>query len=300
MYNAFSLDLTRFRRLPPHVDEPGRPSPDSRHLLRRVLLHVPRFDPRTLREPSVLEQEVERLAAELSVGIASAPAPLLLPRPDDVSLNRCTLIEVPEELAAAIHTSFHYLGAARKGSVHLGLCAPTTDLARGLLALATLSDLDIPHLRRSLATFTDNSTSALVLSRLFGFAGAPRNTITYLLGRVFAFLRARRPEVRVLVTYLNPNLGFQGTVYRASNWQLYGLEHKRRYLYLDGNYLTERSAIELFGTNDYGKLRCLVGTRIDRSKTPLRPLEVYAYWLRRSRFPTTPLDMEPAAETEAP
>jgi hypothetical protein len=83
----------------------------------------------------------------------------------------------------------------------------------------------------------------------------------------------------MLLTYLDPNLGFRGTVYRATNWVLFGREKKTRYLYLDDNYVTDRRMIKEYGTADLLKLRPLLGSRITSSHEPLRPLELYIYFL---------------------
>lgn len=288
------LDLSRFRSLPAHTDEPGPPVLDSRQLLRRALLHLPRFTRAELEDSKRVQGEIARVAAQLQRAHADAPVELRKPRPSGVTLSACEIVEVPPPLAAAVHRSFHYLGTAREGSLHLGLRAPRVGLERGLLALATFSKLDVPHLIDSLAFPPSSNARALVLSRLFAFASAPKNTMSYLLGRACDRLRQQDRHLRVVFTYLNPNLGFHGTVYRASNWRLYGFEYKRRYLYLDGDYLTERRALELFGSCDEVRLARMLGPRFARSLQPLRPLEIYARWLRHQRA-SLPLHFEPSA-----
>src|SRR5262249_9723284 len=94
-----------------------------------------------------------------------------------------------------------------------------------------------------------------------------------------SWLRKKRPNVKLLLTYLDPNLGFHGTIYRATNWVLWAREKKKRYLYLESNYVTDRRMITGYGTADFEKLSSLLGTKITRSQVSLRPLELYAYFL---------------------
>jgi hypothetical protein len=73
------------------------------------------------------------------------------------------------------------------------------------------------------------------------------------------------PTPRLLLTYLDPNVGFTGGIYQADNWTLLGWERKKRYLYLDGEYITDREAIRRYGTADFAALTVRLGSRLERS-----------------------------------
>jgi hypothetical protein len=136
----------------------------------------------------------------------------------------------------------------------------------------------LPHIVNALPSGIRRE-QVMVLSRLFSFSWCPRNAMSRTLGLTFSWVRNHRPDVRMLLTYLDPNLGFRGTIYRATNWVLFGRENKKRYLYLDGDYVTDRAMIKKCGTADLQKLEAMMGSRIASSREPLRPLEVYAYFL---------------------
>jgi hypothetical protein len=198
-----------------------------------------------------------------------------------VDLRTTRLRSVEPQTAEIVHRACHYLGSFRGDSIHLGLYSDTdTGQHANLVSLVTLSNLDLPHVIPALPPGMKRD-QVLVLSRLYSFPWGPRNTISYTLGRVFSWIREHKPDVRILLTYLDPNLGFQGTVYRATNWVLFGREKKNRYLYLDGNYVTDRRMIRDYGTADLTKLEPLLGNRITSSQQPLRPLEIYSYFLDR-------------------
>jgi hypothetical protein len=78
---------------------------------------------------------------------------------------------------------------------------------------------------------------------------------------------------------------------------MFGQELKRRYLYLDGLYVTDRQMINLYGTADLQKLSVQLRRRISISRTSMEPLAIYAYGLdkkiKASFLSGTPRRFEP-------
>jgi hypothetical protein len=169
-----------------------------------------------------------------------------------------------------IHQTCHYLQSVRPDGLHLGLY--TND--ETLLALATLSPFDLDHIDPHLPHEIKDK-NILVLSRFITFDWSPQNTASYTLGQVARWLRRERPGISAIFTYLDPNAGFDGSIYKAVNAQLLGYEHKKRYLYLDRDYVTDREMIRRFGTAKIDKVRTFVGDRIESSSVPLESLRMY-------------------------
>jgi hypothetical protein len=138
------------------------------------------------------------------------------------------------------------------------------------MALATLSPMDIGNLE-PLFPVEDSRKRCLVLSRLFAFDWAPRNTISFLLGQMSRWAASEAPEVDWLLTYLNPNLGFTGASYQASNWSLI-LEMAVRYAYLDDDYITFRALMAVPPERRQA---------LRYSQYALQPLKLFRYGLRR-------------------
>jgi hypothetical protein len=253
---------------------------DWRNLLRQLLLHLPRFSYEELEHTPTLRAEIDRLSKKiLERNIPSLPSEHPL-QTAGIQLRCTQLIELQASLACDLHRTHHYLGSPRSDGIHLGLYTATSPSDRHTLTGAvTLSALDIPHIRSSLPS-NICADEVLVVSRLLGLRGAPPNAMSYLLGRTFDWVRTRRPDVKLLLTYLNPNLGFCGTVYRATNWLLFGREHKQHYLYLDGDYVTDRAMITAHKTNAWVELRNILGSRLSRSVVPLRPMDIYYYSMK--------------------
>jgi len=121
----------------------------------------------------------------------------------------------------------------------------------------------------------------LMLSRVFAFDWAPQNTITFVVRRALVVARDQFPAARMVLTYVNPNLGFSAASYRAGNWTAFAREHGTRYSYVDGEYVTDRWLAATFGTSDPTRICDRLGQRFAVSRMPLAPLDVYALALDR-------------------
>jgi hypothetical protein len=60
------------------------------------------------------------------------------------------------------------------------------------------------------------------LARLWIADEVPRNAESWLLAQAARYVRRRRPEVEVLVSYADPSRGHQGGIYRAAGWRADG------------------------------------------------------------------------------
>jgi hypothetical protein len=244
------------------------PGIGERDLTRRLFLHLPRFSMEELNDSTLIRSEAERLAAQIER--KRRDYRFLENRPKIQSLIRgdFELRECSPRIARVIHKSFHYLASYHEGVVHLGLFEK--DDTEFPMALASLSPMDI---RRLYTTFPTSEVrkKILVLSRVFAFDWAPRNTISYLLSNVDGWLRRNIPEIKSLLTFLNPNLGFSGASLRASNWNTF-LELEPVSSYIRGNYVPYRL---MLGLPD--NLR----QRVSSSLQAQRPLKVLRYDLVR-------------------
>ncbi len=262
--------------------------PDERLLLPLLRLHLHRFHPTRLTEPGLIQSEARRLAGRLISEYQRLPEVFHSPPKDDVDLRATRLGLVGAPTAMLLHRQCHYLSSPRANGIHLGLHhRPESENQRRLVSLATLSTFDLRHLADALPFHLDPS-QVLVLSRFIAAPWAPPNTGSCTLGKIAQWLRRERREIRMLLTYLDPNVGFRGALYRAANWIFFGREKKRRYLFLDGDYVTDRQMISRFGTADFAKLQMQLGGGITRSAFLLDPLDIYVY------FP------DPALRTRAP
>ncbi|SRR5258708_2493803 len=239
---------------------------DARDLRKQMLLHLPRLEVDRLFGRDTLWHEAVRLGERLSSlqdGYREWSK-----RPAIFALEKSKIEVRPCEptVAQEIYRRFHYIGSCRDALIHIGLFDPLfPDVP---FALAALSKMDILELKKLLPR--DQGGDILVLSRAFAFSWAPRNSISFLLGSVHAWVRENAPGVRDLITYLNPNVGFLGSSYTAANWWPL-LETPAQYLYLNDNYITYRTYLALDES---------VRLEVKRSLYQLEPLRVFAYSVR--------------------
>lgn len=178
------------------------------------------------------------------------------------------------DVAAYYQTEFHYLASPRRDAIHLGLGESTAPTC-----LMSFSPFDLEHLTGLLPGGV-RPENVLVLSRQVTVGDVPRNTWTFAFGRACRWLREHCPSVRMVLTYLDPNLGFRGASYRAANWTLLGQEPKGRYVFVDGVPVPNRELIALHGTARFDYLQALLGSRVERTTVSLQPLSVFGFMLR--------------------
>jgi hypothetical protein len=244
----------------------------ARPLQLQALLQLPRLADAN---GCVPDEASQQLLAELAQELPSSTEWFVADAGS--SPRRLRFHDVDEETARDVMRRFHYLRSPRIDGRAYGLSTP----AGRLVALCVSSPLDVHRLKELLAAIGRPSESARVISRVFAFDGAPKNSISYMLSRVA--LEERRLGVSDLITYVNPNLGFTGSSYLASGWRLLGAEPGTKYRYLDGRYATDRELAAKFGPRDDDGYRRLLGARFATSASPLKPLLVFHIEISQKR-----------------
>jgi hypothetical protein len=248
-----------------------------RDLTVTALLYLPRLMKVQFPTDQEMEDELKRLCQIIRertqyYGEWNEPPSPMISSPQHTVFGEVTPAE-----AQVIHERFHYISSFRSDSQHFGL---KTQNSNKIVALASLSPFDLHHVEPLLpATITPDRVC--VISRVYSFDWAPRNTTSYLLGHVQRHVAQQDTDIAMLLTYVNPNLGFSGASFRAANWLPFGREDGTRYCYLDGEYITDRKLERLFGTSNPTQLRRQLGTRFEESEIWLAPLLLLAFYFDR-------------------
>lgn len=244
------------------------PFVDSRDLLEQMLLHLPRIIVNnTIPSGKEMKKEADRLREYVITkrqGYEQWASP-----PVDVPKNPKQLLlhVTTEEKAKIINEHFHYIFSHRAGGSHYTLETESGKIA----SYVSASTCDIPHLQQF---FDVPLREVAVISRQYTFNGAPKNSISYHLGKVQNCLK--QEGMKAIMTYVNPNLGFTGSVYTASNWKLLSAETQPfSATYLDGYYITRRELASRYGTLENAELSHLLGDRFETNRIELKPLLIY-------------------------
>jgi hypothetical protein len=183
--------------------------------------------------------------------------------------------EIDSGRALPVLGSLHYLRSARPGSRHFALVDPIDGLP---VSLSSMSPLEWKCVGSRLwSQFAISPDRAWDVSRVYSVDVAPPNAISLLLSRVRKYLRHNRFPVDLLVTAVDPNLGFTGSSYRASNWQQWMRVQARPYLYEDGRYVSPRQLRERFGTSNISALQANFPGKFHQSRVRLLDSMIFCF-----------------------
>ena len=104
----------------------------------------------------------------------------------------------------------------------------------------------------------------LELTRLFIFDDYGKNTESVVLSKTFKWLQENASEIKVLVSYSDPEQGHLGIIYQATNWIYQGnktkiLESRQFKFEEHGDWLHSRTVSAQYGTNGVPALTKKVG-----------------------------------------
>ena len=257
----------------------------------QLLLHLPRLAIEgQLPSDVALFREAERLKEGL-VEKQRHHATWLVGLETEIDVNALDFVPLDEERAKVFHERFHYVGSYRPG-IHYALVHP----ASGKVAcMGSVAEFDLVHAAEKLPDYFRSesgeklpgglrSEPVAVASRFFAFRWAPKNCFTFFWRRMARHLRATY-RTELLMSFINPNIGFKGCSHLAAQWSLFALEEGPQYLYVDGNYRTARQLMREFKVSNVSALQNVLGKRLEFSTMAMHPLRLYAKPLsRRARL----------------
>jgi hypothetical protein len=223
----------------------------GRALSVRTLLHLPRLarpDGTVARNRVIAE--LNRNAARLQRDQREIED--LIPR-DKYELADLSFVRIANTDADQIFSHLHYLRSARAGSLNFALVDPVNAVPVTLCSVCPLEWIKVS--RQLEAQFDVPQGATWDVSRVYSFDVAPVNAISYLLAKVRQVIRREIPTLELLTTAVDPNLGFNGSSYRAANWQQWMSVEARPYLYVDGVYSSPRQLRVRYGGANLAELR---------------------------------------------
>ena len=243
---------------------------DPLALRSQTLLHIPRLsaDGNTP-GPGDTRDEMFRLAALLQARTKNYAHHLAPPR-TELTLDDLEFIKLDETTARMFHENFHYVGSFRPG-FHFGYLDKTSGK---IVCIGSVALCDLGHV---LDMIKDKitPTQAMTYTRFFAFRWAPANTFSHFTKRLSSHL-IKNFSTKILFTFINPNLGFNGGSHLGAGFKPFALEEGTHYMYFNSRYLTMRHLIQAHGTSDPTKLRALLGDSFLVSQEKLLPMEILA------------------------
>ena len=244
---------------------------EPRALTVRALLHLPRVATQKGWISRWQAQRELRISAARLRGDARA-ARSHLPV-EKFSLRELDFEVIDPSRALPLLTSLHYLRSARQDSLYFALLDPTDRLP---VSLCSVSPLEWKRVSNQLQEqFAVRQDSAWDVSRVYSIDSAPANAISLLLSKVRLYFRRNLSSANLLVTVVDPNLGFTGSSYRASNWQQWMTVKARPYLYEYDQHVTPRQLRERYDTASLSELQGRFPDRFQQSRVRLLDSMIY-------------------------
>lgn len=261
-------------------------SVDQRALRVRTLLQLPRvatFSGRVTR--AQIERELRHSVRLLRKDTAAAEP--MVPQ-GKFALQELVYAESFDAATASrLFSSLHYLRSARPGSEYFALLDP---IQRRPVTICSVVPLDWKRVgSRIQAQFQIPSENVWDVARVFSCDSAPPNAVSFLLARVRNSLARSGRNIDLLLTAVDPNLGFTGSSYRAANWQKWLTVQPRPYLYLDRRYASPRQLRQRFGTSSLAELRAsFPNHNFERSRARLLDSLIFCCHINRGTAPPPP------------
>jgi hypothetical protein len=244
---------------------------EPRALAVRALLHLPRVASYNGWVPRrQAQRELRITAARLRSDVHAARRHVPIGK---FQLPDLDFEEIGSPRALPVLTSLHYLRGSRPHSLYFALVDPIDRLP---VSLCSISPLQWKCVGKQLgAQFSIPQKVVWDVSRVYSIDGAPPNAISSLLSKLRIYIRRNMPSVELLVTAVDPNLGFTGVSYRAANWQQWMIVRARPYLYEKGHYVSPRQLREHYGTASLVDLQARYPGRFQQSKARLLDTMIY-------------------------
>jgi hypothetical protein len=191
-------------------------------------------------------------------------------------LNQVRFDKVSNSIGNFIQNKLHYIQKARNDTrFHLGFYS--SNKQKVPFAYASFSVLDRNYLSKSLPIDLTKQ-QILVMTRAFCFNFAPHNSMSALFHYCYKFFKKNFEKYKAIITALNPNLLFKGSVFKGSSYFPFALS-PLQLIYHKGNYVTRRFCRNKFDSEDI-KLLEKEG-KIARSKIETKDI----LWLIRGISP---------------
>lgn len=247
-----------------------------KHLYPRLLLHLPKFTPKQLEDTNCVQKELQRIVREIVPAYRYDKGWVSEDHSEENLESYELKTDIKRRRANSLIENYHYIGVTRPDLKPLAFRHQPTGQ---LVALVTLSEFDLDYVPID----PYKPSEVMVISRILSLGKLPKNSLSFLLGLVFDFIRKEHPRVGLLLTYLNPNVRFTGALYKATNWQLHAREWDTRYNYISSSYATDRQLRWKYGTAKKKQLKEKRVSEVSFSKIPLMPLEILSLTLGTDR-----------------
>lgn len=205
-----------------------------------------------------------------------------------VNTSNLAVRPLNKSVAAAFITKHHYTHKPSSCRYALGLYyieddhlffSGNNEKLIGVMSYGhPVSNRAIGSITKSVPLELDN---VLELTRLVCLDGYGKNVESYFIGQSFHWLKKNAPEVKVLISYADPEQTHTGTIYRATNWLYQGCGQTKLMpdyslkLFEDGDWIHSRTVAAKFGHKAIESLAKKIGHTFWRKEETSKHRYIY-------------------------
>lgn len=205
-----------------------------------------------------------------------------------VNVDKMIVRHINKDVAASFIIKHHYTHKASSCRYALGLYVVEEShsffegASEKLIGVMTYGH---PVSNRTVASITKTHPleldEVLELTRLVCFDGYGKNLESHFIGASFKWLKQNAPEVKVLVSYADPEQTHTGTIYRATNWYYQGCGVSKLMpdysikLFENSEWIHSRTVGERYGNKNVENLASTIGHTFWRKEETAKHRYIY-------------------------
>ena len=195
------------------------------------------------------------------------------PLPENYDLNELTLKVINEETATKFIEKYHYSGQSPSPTIAFG------HYYKDYLVNVILYKSPTGRLMAQQVMEGGDSHNTWELIRMVSYEPKPKNLESKCIANTFKYIKKAFPNIKIIISYADNNMGHHGYVYQASNFYYYGQSRPDKEWYIDGKRVHTRTVVSEYGTMSVDYVRSLIGDRlqiVDQIETKSRYFYVIA------------------------
>lgn len=178
------------------------------------------------------------------------------PLTGDYDLDDLQMKVINEKTAVEFIQDYHYSGNTLSPTIAFG------HYYKEYLVNVILYKSPIGRLMAQQVMAGGDSTNTWELIRMVSLEPKPKNLESRCISNTLKYIKKAYPEIKIIISYADNNMGHHGYVYQASNFYYYGQSRPDKEWYIDGKRVHTRSVVADYGTMSIPEVEQILGDRL--------------------------------------
>lgn len=178
------------------------------------------------------------------------------PLTGDYNLKDLKMKVINETTATEFVSEYHYSGQSPSPTIAFG------HYYKEHLVNVILYKFPTGRLMAQQVMIGGDSENTWELIRMVSLEPKPRNLESYCIANTLNYIKNTYPNIKIIISYADNNMGHHGYVYQASNFYYYGQSRPDKEWYIDGNRVHTRTVVAQYGTMSIPEVQEILGDRL--------------------------------------